>query len=151
MGLIPWRDRSGVTSFRTEFDNLLSRFTEGDFDSHLPAALRRNSLPPINVSETDKHWTVSVELPGLKDINVQLRGDQLVISGERKWEGEKKGKEYHRVESQYGSFQRSIDLPENLRRDPDSIAATCKRGMLEVTLQKIKPTTPAAKIPAKSA
>lgn len=151
MKLIPWRDRGGLTSFRGEFDDLLSRFTEGEFDSRLPAAFRRTSAPPVNVSETDKYWTVAVELPGLneKDIDVQVRRDELVISGERRWEGEKKGEEYQRVECHYGAFQRAISLPENLRLDPDSIRATYKRGMLEVTLEKVEPT-PAAKIQVKA-
>lgn len=151
MSLIPWTNRA-MTTFRDEFDELLSRFERGDIDSKLPAVFRRASFPAVNVSETEKSWTVSVELPGLaeKDIHVQLVGRQLVVSGERKWEEEKKGKEFHRVESQFGAFERAVPLPENLRLDPDSITATYKRGMLEVTLQKIEPT-PSARIPVKSA
>lgn len=146
MNLIPWTDRS-LASFRNEFDEMLSRFGRGE----LPAVFGRATFPPVNVSETEKSWTVSVELPGLaeKDINVQVLGRHLVVSGERKWEEEKKNKEFHRVESQYGSFQRTIPLPENLRLDPDAITATYKRGMLEVTLPKLEPT-PAAKILVKS-
>lgn len=151
MSLVPWSERA-LSSFRNEFDDLLSRFERGDVDSKLPAFFRKTTVPAVNVSETEKSWTVSFELPGLseKDINVQVMGRQLVVSGERKWEEEKKGKEYHRVESQYGAFQRSVLLPENLRLDADSISATYKRGMLEVTLQKVEPT-PTAKIPVKSA
>ncbi len=150
MNLIPWGDRA-LANFRSEFDELLSRFGRNDFDTKLPAVFGRMSIPPINIAETEKSWTVSVELPGLaeKDINVQVTGRQLVISGERKWEEEKKNKDYHRVESQFGSFQRTIPLPENLRLDPDAISATYKRGMLEVTLPKVEPT-PVAKIPVKA-
>lgn len=151
MSLIPWSDRA-LASFRNEFDEMLSRFGRGDIESRLPAIFARTTFPPVNVSETEKNWTVTVELPGLaeKDIDVQVMGRQLVVSGERKYEEEKKNKEYHRVESQYGSFQRTIPLPENIRLDPDSITATYRRGMLEVILPKIEPT-PAAKIPVKSA
>ena len=151
MNLIPRRDRSVLSTFRSELDNLFQRFPFGDGDDRLPEVFGRATVPAVNISETEKSWTVAVELPGLneKDIQVQILGRQLVISGERKWEEEKKNKEYHRVESQYGAFQRAIELPDNLRLDPDSVGATYRRGMLEVTLAKIEPT-PAAKIPVKA-
>lgn len=151
MKLIPWTKRNELASFRSEFDNLWSRFLDGDYDTNLPATFNRATIPPVNIAETEKNWTVSVELPGLKeqDIQVQILGQQLVISGERKWEDEKKGKEFHRVESQYGAFQRSIQLPENTKLDSDAVVATYKKGILEILLPKVEPT-PAAKIPVKA-
>jgi len=151
MNLIPSRKSDELALFRNEFDDLFSRFFAPDFGSQLPTALRRNSLPPVNVAETEKNWTVSFELPGLseKDIQVQLLGRQLVVSGERKWEEEKKGKEFHRVESQYGAFQRAIELPDNARIEPDALTATYKKGVLEVMVPKVEPT-PTAKIPVKA-
>jgi HSP20 family protein len=92
-----------------------------------------------------------VDLPGLeeKDIDVKLMGTQLMISAERKWEEEKKGKEFHRVESQYGSFARSLTLPENARMNRESIEATFQKGILEIKIPKVEPT-PAAKIAIKA-
>lgn len=150
MNLIPRRDRSAMSTFRTELDSLFGRFASDELENRLPAVFGRATVPAVNVAETEKTMTVSVELPGLneKDIQVQIMGRQLVISGERKWEDEKKNKEFHRVESQYGAFQRTIELPGNLRLDTESVTATYKRGMLEVTLPKVEPT-PAAKIPVK--
>ena len=152
MNIIPWRDRHGGTAVRSEFDDLFNRFLgEADWGRHLPATFRKNTIPPVNIAETEKCWTVTCELPGLneKDIQLQLMGNQLMISGERKWDDEKKNKEYHRVESQYGSFQRSITLPDNTRTDPDAVSATYKHGILEITLPKVEPT-PTAKIPVKA-
>jgi HSP20 family protein len=151
MKLIPWHNRSDLTTIRNEFDNLWSRFLDNDIDSNLPPVFGRGTFPPVNVAETEKSWSVSVELPGLseKDIQVQILGQQLLISGERKWDEEKKGKEFHRVESQYGAFQRSIQLPENTRLEPDGVVAIYKKGILEITLPKVEPT-PAAKIPVKA-
>ena len=152
MKLIPWTKRTDLANFRSEFDNLWNRFLDGDvYDTNLPAVFNRATFPPVNVAESEKNWTVSVELPGLReqDIQVQILGQQLMISGDRKWEDERKGKEFHRVESQYGAFQRSIQLPENTRLDPDAVVATYKKGILEITLPKVEPT-PAAKIPVKS-
>ena len=151
MKLIPWTKQENLAGFRNEFDNLFNRFFDGNFETNLPAVFQRATFPPINVAETEKSWTVSVELPGLKeqDIQIQMLGHQLLISGERKWDDEKKGKEFHRVESQYGAFQRYVQLPENTKLEPDAIVATYKKGMLEIVLPKMEPT-PAAKIPVKA-
>jgi HSP20 family protein len=151
MKIIPFRGRGEVASFRSEFDDLMNRFFDYDLESKLPAAFARPAMPPVNVAESEKSWTVSVELPGLdeRDIQVQIVGDRLQISAERKWEAEKKGKEFHRVESQYGAFQRTVQLPENVRLDPDSITAAYKKGMLEISVPKVEPT-PAARIPVKA-
>ena len=76
-------------------------------------------------------------------------GSQILISGERKWEEEKKGKEFHRVESQFGSFERIVQLPENVRADPEKIDAAYKKGVLKITVPKLE-KTPTAKIPVHS-
>lgn len=152
MQLIPWRERGDVTSFRSEFDKLFDTFfSDGTRFEHLPEAFRRGPIPAVNMAETDKEFAVSVELPGLdeKDIQVQLLGGDLVISGERKWEGEKKDKTFHRVESQYGSFRRVIEMPEGARTEPDAIAATYSKGILEIRVPKVEPK-PAAKIAVKA-
>lgn len=151
MNVIPWRDRTGLSSFRADLENLLDHFPWDDAGAHLPATFTRKAMPPADVAESEKNWMISVQLPGMneKDIQVQLMGRQLLISGEKKWEEEKKGKEYRRVESQYGSFERSIQLPENVQVDPERITATYKRGVLEVVVPKMDPT-PTAKISVKS-
>lgn len=151
MKILPWRERPSPISLQSELEELMNRFPFKDSASRLPEIFGRRVVPPVNIAETEKSWCVSVELPGLqeKDIQVQLMGEQLLISGERKWEEEKRNKEYHTVESQYGSFERSIRLPANVRLDPENISATYKRGILEVTVPKLEPT-PAAKIPVRS-
>jgi HSP20 family protein len=151
MNLIPWRERNDLMSFRSEFDKLFDSFFDGGRFEHLPEAFRRGPIPALNVAETDKDFTVSVELPGLgeKEIQVQMLGNDLVISGERKWEGEKKDKTFHRVESQYGSFRRAIEIPEGARCDPDAIVATYSKGILEIRVPKVEPK-PTAKIAVKA-
>jgi HSP20 family protein len=119
--------------------------------SRLPATLQTRTYPAMNVSESENHYLVSLELPGMdvKDINIELMGNQLQISGERKWEEEKKGKEFHRVESQYGSFTRSLTLPDNARTDRESVEATFQKGILEIRIPKVEPT-PATRIAIKA-
>ena len=151
--LIPWRRQDGNLALESVFDDLWKGFSES-FErtrNRLPAALQTMNYPPMNVSESESHLLVSLELPGIdvKDINIELMGDQLLISGERKWEGEKKDKEYRVIESQYGQFSRSLTLPENLRLERESIEATFQKGILEIKIPKLEPT-PAAKIPIKT-
>ena len=151
MSLIPWRRQNeGSLALQDEFDDIWTVFNDpfNGFTRRLPAALQAKSFPPMNESESERNFTVTLELPGLdaKDVNIEVMGNQLTISGERKWEEEKKGKEFHRVESQYGRFSRTLSLPENLRHDRESIVATFQKGILEIQVPKMEPT-PAAKIP----
>jgi HSP20 family protein len=147
MNTLPARLRSFPSFFSTDLDDYMKGlFGNGSKRSGLenPEPVLQ---PLLNVAETDKAWMVSVELPGLedKDINVQVMGSQLMISGEKQWEKEKKLKNFHRVECQYGWFERTITVPNNVRLDAESISAKFKNGVLEVTLQKLEPT-PSAKI-----
>ena len=154
MNVIPWRKRDGDVAVRSDFDELFQRFFE-PFDwrvrNRLPQAFAAETFPAMNVAETESHFVVTLELPGLeaKDVNIELMGNQLQVTGERKWEEDKKGKEFHRVESQYGRFARAIALPENLRLQKESIEATFQKGVLEIRIPKLEPT-PAEKIPIKA-
>ncbi len=152
MSLIPWRKNEGALA-TSDFEDLFKTLWDpfNGFKSRLPAAFEARNVPPMNVSETEHHFRVTLELPGLeaKDVNIELMGNQLSVSGERRWEEEKKGKEFHRVESQYGTFSRTLSLPENLRLERESIEATFQKGILEIKVPKLEPT-PAAKIPIRS-
>lgn len=148
MKLTTWRNRS-QDDIRNAFDRMFENFLEEEpfGDGRLPAVFTGTMIPPVNVAENDKQWTVTCELPGMreKDISVETRGDNLVISGERRFEEESKKGEWLRVESRYGSFRRSIPLPRNARLEADSVAATFKNGVLEVTVPKVEPT-PSGKV-----
>lgn len=156
MNITPWRQRGASAMVQPEiatlFDSLINEEWLGrEFSSNLPQAFRRGTMPAVNLADSEKEFTATVELPGLdeKDIQIQLLGNQLVVSGERKWEQEKKDKEFYRVESQYGAFGRAIELPEGLRMDPDAIHASYSKGVLEIRIPKLEPR-PAAKIAIKS-
>jgi HSP20 family protein len=154
MQLIPWRKATnGLTNLRGEFDDLFGRmlrtFDEGT--SRLPETFTSGIIPPVEVAETESELEVRVELPGLdeKDIQLEVMGDQLIVSGERKWKEEKKTREVHRVETQYGHFHRAIPLPPGLRNEAEAIKASYKKGVLEVHIPKVAPS-PKAKIPVKA-
>lgn len=93
-------------------------------------------MPSVDISETKKEFEVSVALPGMnkEDINVDLENGRLSISGERKFENEENNKNYHRVESGFGSFSRSFQLPDTI--DEDSIFAKYEDGVLNITIAK---------------
>jgi len=76
------------------------------------------------------------ELPGLdvKDVNVSLSGDLLIIKGEKKKEEEEKDERHHFIERYSGSFQRSFQLPASVQGD--KVAATFDKGVLKVTIPK---------------
>ena len=82
---------------------------------------RTEFRPRVNISETDKDMLITAELPGVdqKDIDITVSGDQLLIKGEKKSEVEEKkdekGRAFHRVERSFGSFQRLMSLPYEVR------------------------------------
>ncbi|WP_020403322.1 Hsp20/alpha crystallin family protein [Gracilimonas tropica] len=93
-------------------------------------------VPSVDISETENSFEISVALPGMKkeDISVDLDDGRLTISGERKFEKEDEGKNYHRLESGFGTFSRSFQLPDNI--DESSIEAKYENGVLDITINK---------------
>jgi HSP20 family protein len=92
--------------------------------------------PSADVVETDKGYEIEVSLPGIEknDINIDVNEGTLTISGERKLENEVEGKNYHMVETSYGSFSRSFRIPKLV--DSSKIDASYKNGILKVDLPK---------------
>jgi len=93
-------------------------------------------VPSVDISETEKQFEISAQLPGMEkdDINIDLENGRLTISGERELKKEKDGKNYHRVETQFGKFSRSFYLPDSV--DEDTIKANYKDGVLNITIDK---------------
>jgi HSP20 family protein len=99
-------------------------------------------LPPVDIAEDEKEYTLKVELPGVKreDVRVSVEGGVLSLTGERKVEKEEKNKKHHRMERIYGSFVRTFTLPEGAA--PDKISAEFKDGVLIVHLPKDEKAKP---------
>src|SRR5687767_4789191 len=100
------------------------------------SATSQRWVPPMDLVEADDHFVLKADLPGLAegDVAIEVRDNALTISGERKAEHEKRERGWYRVERSFGSFSRSLSLPEGV--DPDGIAATFDRGVLSVTIPK---------------
>ena len=150
-------------SLRTEMDRLFDRFSgvvgmpslRRMFDtSPMPAMEAGFSLamPAVEVTEDEKAYKVSAELPGLgaKDVEISISGDMLVIKGEKQHQSEKKDTNYHMTERSYGTFQRSFALPDRI--DRDKITADLSKGVLTIALPKsAEGQKPAKKIEVKTA
>jgi HSP20 family protein len=140
----------GVTVWQPfrEMEDLGRRFEDFFNRPFLPASWRRLTSdsygwsPVIDVIEKDEKFIVKVELPGVKeeDIDVSVAGDMLTISGEKRTESEEKRKGYHYSESSYGSFSRSITVPSTV--DTSKIEADFDKGVLEITLPKTAEVKP---------
>lgn len=95
-----------------------------------------NLSPRVDISETDTEYKIEAELPGInqKEIDVKIDNNILTIKGKKEDSKEEKDKNYHLRERYYGSFQRSISLPNNI--DPDQIKASFEHGVLNITVPK---------------
>src|SRR4051794_19069793 len=134
MALIRWEPAREINSFQQEMNRLFSSF----FDTPGTTATTgpRRWIPAMDVIETDEHFVLRADLPGMteSDIDLSLEDHVLTVSGERKAEHEARGEGYYRVERASGSFSRSLTLPEGV--DGDAIAATFDKGVLEVRIPK---------------
>jgi HSP20 family protein len=131
MALVPVHKRGDLARLNRDMDDLFSTFL-GDW----PVFSERTVWPAIDVAESENEIIVKAEVPGCKadDIDISVHGSTLAISGEKKAEEEKREKGYYLLERSYGSFRREINLPADV--DPDRVEASCKNGVLTVTLPK---------------
>lgn len=147
-------------SFRSEMNELFDRFGFGMpslrrwFDAE-PAWTYKSSFtfpsPAVDVTEDDKAFKVTAELPGLeqKDISVAVTGNTLTIKGEKSYEKDEKNKDHHVSERAYGSFQRSFAVPDGV--DRDKIGADLAKGVLTITMPKTAQAQKQQKIEVKAA
>jgi HSP20 family protein len=96
----------------------------------------RRWVPPMDLVEAEDHFVLKADLPGLAegDVNIEVQDGTLTISGERKAEHEQREKGWYRIERSFGSFSRSLTLPDGV--DADRIEAAFDHGVLEVRIPK---------------
>lgn len=130
--LSPFFSRHPFRALQEEMDDLLSRFSR-DWDEDWLAG---TISPSLDLSEADDSLQIRMDMPGIKpdDINIEVTGNTVRITGERKEEKEEKGKTFHRIERRTGTFARSLTLPCKVRED--KVDAACDDGVLTITLPK---------------
>ncbi len=116
------------------FSNFLDRFFNESFNNYDNE--QKSFNPQVDIAEDEKGFELSVAVPGMKksDFKIDMADGRITISGERKLENEKKEKNFHSLETQYGSFSRSFYLPENVKED--KIEASYEDGILKVLIPK---------------
>lgn len=134
MAIVRWEPLRELASIQNE----MNRIFNSAFDAPAPGngrALRR-WLPAMDLVETDDHFVLRADLPGLTedDVKIEVEDKVLTVSGERKAEQETTKEGYHRVERAFGAFSRSLTLPEGV--DADAVTASFERGVLEISIPK---------------
>ena len=130
MAVIRWNPFSSVDSLFYRLASWPRLALEGNGGNKMDWA------PSADISETDKEYLIRAELPAVKKEDVQVTFDQgmITVKGERKQQKEDKNEKVHRVESFYGSFERSFSLPDNV--NADAIRCESKDGVLTVHIPK---------------
>ncbi|WP_026951287.1 Hsp20/alpha crystallin family protein [Algoriphagus mannitolivorans] len=126
------------------FSGLLDRFFQDSFGPSI-----KQFSPSVDISEDEKAYEIQVAVPGVKksDFHIDLTDGKLTISGERKFEEKKEGKNFHSIETQYGSFRRSFFIPEDVIEE--KVEASYEDGVLKVNLPKKEKKTSKASIVVK--
>jgi HSP20 family protein len=136
----PWRD---YDLLQREMNRVLEDWS-GRSGEKAKDLCTTDWVPNVDIYEDKEAIVVTAELPGMteKEVKVQVEERVLTLSGEKKFENEKKRDSYHRIESYYGCFSRSFTLPPNV--DRDKIAARMDNGVLHVVLPKKEEARPKA-------
>ncbi|MFT4522327.1 MAG: HSP20 family protein [Bacteroidia bacterium] len=125
--------------FPAGIDQWMNQFTSNELDTN-----HGNSFfkPSVDVVESEKVYNIHVSLPGVKkeDIKIDLKGNELTISGERTQKFEKTDATHHVGEIRYGKFTRTFYLNEQANHD--EIEAKNVNGVLEVTIPKVEKALP---------
>ena len=129
------RPRDIFSAMRDDMDRLFERFEHG-WPRWPTVRDERLTVPELDVRESTDAITVEAELPGVdeKDVTVTLANRVLSIKGEKKQEKEEKGESYHLTERGFGSFERSIRLPDAI--DDAKVEAKFDKGVLKATAAK---------------
>ncbi|MCL5942671.1 MAG: Hsp20/alpha crystallin family protein [Actinobacteria bacterium] len=136
MALVRWDPFRELTSLQNEFNRLFSRLGVGEVGE------RQSWLPSVDVIETKEAIKLKAELPGIDPDGIKLEVEEnvLTLSGERRFEEKVEEDKYYRIERRYGSFSRSLALPQNV--DTERIEAHYENGVLEVTVPKLEEAKP---------
>lgn len=118
-------------SFRREVEDMFRTFGQ-----NIPALSVGANVPAVSIAETSEAIEATIELPGVeeKDIKINLDGNRLVISGEKKEESTKDEKDWHVEERSYGSFYRAMALP--FTPEDGAVEAHLDKGVLRVVVKK---------------
>lgn len=144
MSLVKWNPAKELLNMEREFNKLFNSLsTRFGFGSNGDDEYENAVWMPLtDIIEEDDKYILNLDLPGVskKDVKISYSNGQLIVSGERKHEKERKGATYHRVERAYGKYYRSFNLPDKIMED--KIEAEFKDGALTITIPKAEEARP---------
>jgi HSP20 family protein len=121
---------SELNRFNGDIDKLFERWFGRRIDGGKGTGVLN---PALESFVTDGKMVIRIDLPGIEpsDVEVMVTGHTLTIRGKREQRHEEKGRDWFRREVDYGSFERSVELPEGIK--PEEITASYRNGVLELT------------------
>jgi HSP20 family protein len=129
----PFRE---VAALQNEMGRLLGVFREGN------GTAERSWVPALDVWETDDAYVYAFDLPGIPEekISVEFEDGMLTVSAERERSEKTESDKYYRYERRFGSFSRTLGLPQGVK--DEDISAACKNGVLEIRVAKPEEVKP---------
>jgi HSP20 family protein len=138
MAIIRWDPIRGLDTAQSDMNRMFDRFFAGPADG----SAMRPWVPAMDLIETDDALVLRADLPGMseEDVQIEIKGGVLVLTGERHDEQIEQAEGFHRVERSFGRFSRSLGLPPGI--EAESVTATFDCGVLEVKVPKPEPAEP---------
>ncbi len=134
--LVRWEPFRELAALQNEMSRFMNGLLEGN------GRTEQSWVPALDVWETENELVYAFDLPGIPEdkISVELQNDTLTVSAERERTAEVSNDRYFRFERRYGTFSRTVGLPQGVSED--SIHAEFKDGVLEVHVPKPEEVKP---------
>ncbi len=134
MAVVRWEPFRELAALQSEMSRFMNQLGGGTTGGNGPSS--STWLPAVDVWETDNELVLSFDLPGIAEdkIAVELDDNVLTVSGERERSQEETGDRFYRYERRFGTFSRSVTLPQGVRED--TIKADYRDGVLEIRVAK---------------
>ena len=132
-----------ATRIQRDMDRVFSDFFGPEFGltTSAPSMMSEREAawlsPACDIEDLDNEYQISIDVPGMakEDLHLEIKNHQILVSGERKLDQEKKEAEYETRERFYGKFERVFDLPAAI--DEDAIEANYENGVLMISVPKV--------------
>jgi len=142
MAITRWRPANDLMTMWNDFDRLFNRLTRSNDIEGVDSELSNVSTwsPVIDITEREKDYVLSAEVPGLSkdDVSISLKDNVLTLKGEKKLEYEENKENRFYRERSFGTFQRMIRLDSDI--DSEKVNADYENGVLTIILPKTKET-----------
>ncbi len=136
MALVRWEPFRELAALQNEMGRLMNQLGTGSGALGGNGQSSSTWLPAVDVWETESELVLSFDLPGIPQdkLAIELDDNVLTVSGERERTQQHEGDRFYRYERRYGTFARSVSLPQGVNED--AIKADYRDGVLEIHVPK---------------